>query len=57
MEILPKMPLNSGNHPHLHHEDSKIEKKLQLRRTVYCLRLQTATQPLPPWPAAGWNYL
>jgi len=27
MEILPKIPLNSGNHPHLHHEDSKIEKK------------------------------
>ena len=39
-----EIPLNLGSHPHVDHADLKTEK-LQLRRTVRRLSLQTSTLP------------
>ena len=35
----------------------KMQKKLQVRRSAYCLLLQTVISLLPPWPAVLWSYL
>ena len=56
MHIWTRLPLNSGSYANLDHEETIIEKKLQLCRIVY-LYLCTSHTHLLPWPAAFWRYI